>query len=64
MVFWLPAYCTELNPIERFWRHLKDLACANQLWSSMAELIEKIESVLHQQCLPAFDHRFELSKIL
>lgn len=28
-VVWLPAYCTELNPIERFWGHLKDLACAN-----------------------------------
>jgi putative transposase len=64
MVFWLPAYCTELNPIERFWRHLKDLACANQLWSSMAELIEKVEWILHQQCILDFDRRFELSKIL
>ena len=64
MVFWLPAYCTELNPIERFWRHLKDLACANQLWSSVEELMEKVEWILHQQSLLAFDNRFELSKIL
>jgi putative transposase len=21
---WLPPYCPELNPIERFWRDLKD----------------------------------------
>ena len=64
MVFWLLAYCTELNPIERFWRHLKDLACANQLWSAMEELMEKVEWILHQQSLLAFDNRFELSKIL
>src|SRR4030065_57769 len=41
MIIWLPSYCTELNPIERFWRHLKDLACANLLWSSLEEVIEK-----------------------
>ena len=64
MVIWLPAYCTELNPIERFWRHLKDLACANQLWSGMEELIEKVEWSLHQQNLLDYDHRFELSKVL
>ena len=52
MIVWLPAYCTELNPIERFWRHLKDLACANQLWSSQEEVIEKVEQVLNQQNTP------------
>jgi len=31
LVFWLPPYCADLNPIERYWRHLKDLACANRL---------------------------------
>jgi len=46
MRIWLPAYCTELNPIERFWRHLKDQTCANQLWSSQEEIIEKVEQVL------------------
>jgi hypothetical protein len=31
MVIWLPPDCSDLNPIERFSRHLKDLACANRL---------------------------------
>jgi transposase len=62
MRIWLPAYCTELNPIERFWRHLKDQACANQLWSSQEEIIEKVEPVLHQQNTPDYEHRFVLSK--
>ena len=29
-VIYLPARCPDLNPIERYWRHLKDLACANK----------------------------------
>ena len=62
LVIWLPAYCTELNPIERFWRHLKDLACANHLWDSLEEVIEKVEQILHQQNIPAFEYRFALSK--
>ena len=62
MLIWLPAYCTELNPIERFWRHLKDQACANQLWSSLEEVTEKVEHLLHQQNTPDFEHRFVLSK--
>jgi transposase len=62
MTIWLPAYCTELNPIERFWRHLKDLACANQLWSSLEEVIEKVEQVLHLQNTPGNEFRFLLSK--
>jgi putative transposase len=62
MIIWLPSYCTELNPIERFWRHLKDLACANQLWSSLEEVIEKVEQVFHQQNAPDYEYRFVLSK--
>lgn len=62
MIIWLPAYCTELNPIERFWRYLKDLACANQLWSSLKEVIEKVEQVLYHQNIPDYAYRFEHSK--
>jgi transposase len=62
MRIWLPAYCTELNPIERFWRHLKDQTCANQLWSSQEEIIERVEQVLYQQNTPDYEHRFVLSK--
>lgn len=63
-VIWLPAYCTELNPIERFWRHLKDLACANQLWASLEEVVAAVERVLHLQNDPSCESRFELSKLL
>jgi transposase len=61
-IIWLPAYCSELNPIERFWRHLKDLACANRLWNSLQELIDIVELVLHLQNNLNYDHRFILSK--
>ena len=60
----LPAHCTELNPIERFWRYLKDLTCANQLWSSLKEVTKKVEQVLHQQNAHACEYRSELSKNL
>lgn len=61
-IIWLPSYCAELNPIERFWRHLKDLACANRLWSNLQELIVAVEKVLHLQNDPDYEHRFTLSK--
>lgn len=64
LVIWLPAYCTELNPIERFWRHLKDLACANQLWSGLDKVIEAVETVLCQQNDSFHESRFQLSKVL
>jgi hypothetical protein len=41
MVMWLPTYCSDLNPIERFWRHFKDLACANKLQSGTPLLKSK-----------------------
>jgi transposase len=48
-VFWLPAYCPLLNPIERFWLHLKRLACANKLYSSLPDLISRAQHALSQQ---------------
>lgn len=64
MVFWLPTYCSDLNPIERFWRHLKDLACANKLQSSIENVMCAVDKVLYEQndlnsCL-----RFHVSKNL
>ncbi len=38
LVIWLPPYCPELNLMERYWRHLKDLACANKLHNSIEEV--------------------------
>lgn len=61
MVVWLPAYCSDLNLIERFWRHLKDLACANKLEASLEYLVKSVECSLNNQNDPAYPYRFQLS---
>lgn len=43
---WLPTYCSDLNPIERFWKHLKDNACANRLFSDIQEVVDSVVNVL------------------
>lgn len=48
-VFWLPKYCPDLNPIERFWRHLKDLACANKLDISLENLADRVRTIMDYQ---------------
>ena len=45
-VCWLPPYCSDLNPIERYWRHLKEKACANRLFKTMTEMIDSVDKVL------------------
>jgi transposase len=45
----LPAYCSTLNPIERYWRHLKTLSCANRLFPSMSTLVHSVLLNLKQQ---------------
>jgi hypothetical protein len=64
MFVWLPPYCSDLNPIERFWRHLKDLACANKLQDNIEAVMKNAETIMTCQNLPAFDPRFLLSKDL
>lgn len=49
---WLPPYCSDLNPIERFWRHMKDNACANRLFDSIDEVVESVTNILNQQNNP------------
>ena len=58
-VFWLPKYCPQLNLIERFWRHLKDLACANKLDLSIDSLADRIQIIL--DCQNSSDHPLKLS---
>lgn len=48
-VIWLPAYCSELNPIERFWRYLKEQVCINKLYPDMAELVRSVIDQLERQ---------------
>jgi len=64
MVIWLPPYCSDLNPIERFWRHLKDLACANKLENNIEDVVKATEKILNEQNNPVSTLRFHVSKNL
>lgn len=54
LVFWLPNYSPFLNPIERFWLHLKNLANANCLHADLASLQREIDFRMTNQNTP--DH--------
>ncbi len=64
MVVWLPTYCSDLNPIERFWRHLKDLACANKLQDSIEDVVRGAENILTEQNTTGSSSCFQVSKNL
>jgi hypothetical protein len=64
MVIWLPTYCSDLNPIERFWRYLKDLACANKLEDNIDEVVKSAENIMMYQNDPASSLHFHVSKNL
>jgi putative transposase len=64
LVVWLPTYCSELNPIERFWRFLKDQACANKLEDDIAEVLKSAEHALLEQNQPEAIVRFHVSRNL
>lgn len=46
---WLPVYCSDLNPIERYWKHLKENACANRLFKEVQEVVDSVVNVLNDQ---------------
>lgn len=48
-VIWLPKYSPDMNPIERFWLHLKNQVYANRLFASLAQLIDHIRIWLQIQ---------------
>jgi transposase len=58
----LPKYCSQLNPIERFWRYMKRSACANKLFANMDDLIASVNQVLHLQNDCLSDSRFMFLK--
>jgi transposase len=64
MVFWLPPYCPTLNPIERFWRHLKDTATANKLFLTASALLDNLYRVIHAQNQPVHPLRMSFRKLL
>jgi transposase len=60
LLLWLPPRSPKLNPIERFWRHLKDVVAANSLYASLADLILELERFLLSQNSPDHHLRFRL----
>jgi transposase len=64
MPLFLPPYCSNLNPIERYWRHLKDSACANKLFPSMAAVVESVSKNLDRQNDRTNPKRFSICKEL
>lgn len=64
LLIWLPPYCPELNLIERYWKHLKDLACANKLHDSIEEVVVSAEYMLSQQNDLSSNFRLAFSKDL
>ena len=58
----LPRYCSQLNPIERFWKYLKASACANKLFADMNALVASVEQILQQQNDISAPSRFILLK--
>ena len=58
----LPRYCSQLNPIERFWKYLKASACANKLFADMNALVASVEKVLQLQNDTSSASRFMLLK--
>ena len=58
----LPPYCSNLNPIERFWLHLKDCSAANTLFPNMQDLINSVRVNLNKQNDLLNPDRFTISR--
>ena len=43
-LYYLPKYCSHLNPVERIWLRLKNELAANRLYGSLALLLETVAS--------------------
>ncbi|MBM4427585.1 MAG: hypothetical protein FJ031_10125, partial [Chloroflexi bacterium] len=64
LVIWLPPYSPELNLIERYWKHLKELACVKKLHDSIEDVLASAEYMLSQQNDPTSIFRMSFSKLL
>ena len=64
LIVWLPVYCSTLNPIERFWRHLKDQVCVNTLYPHIDDLVASVEHQLVCQNDLDYHARFVFEKTL
>lgn len=64
MPLFLPAYCSNLNPIERYWQDLKGSACANVLFPSIESLVASVLVNLDYQNDQTHSDRFTICKDL
>ena len=62
ITYWLPPYCSDLNPIERFWKHLKEKACSNRLFKQIKDVVDSVTQVLEIQNDRLNESRFVYSK--
>jgi transposase len=62
LIVWLPPYCSTLNPIERYWLHLKNQVCVDTLYPSIDELVTCVELELSFQNDFEYLERFSFSK--
>ena len=63
LIIWLPKYCsTELNPIERYWKHLKERVCVNKLFATLADLTDSVVNELKRQADISSPKRFRFLK--
>ena len=63
LLYWLPPYCSvELNPIERYWKHLKQQVCVNVLYPSLDDLTHSVTAELERQNEVDYKERFLFSK--
>ena len=61
-VVWLPPYCSTLNAIERYFRHLKDQVAINTLHPDLAALVAAAQRELLAQNDSANPNRFAFLK--
>jgi len=47
-LFYLPTYCSHLNPVERIWLQLKNTVAANRLYGSMKILLQTVEKFFRE----------------
>ena len=47
-LYYLPTYCSHLNPVEDIWLRLKNHVSANRLYGSMKILLETVEAFFHE----------------
>lgn len=47
-IFFLPPYSPELNPVERFWQHIKQNTIKNKVYKTLGLLKEAVVKFLNQ----------------